>query len=75
MRKVAIALVIVVVAAVLSTPLVGGILARKAHGVLVENLDQIEASTRGTIRVTYDSEIQGIRTTLVPSESSNATNF
>ena len=54
MRKVGIALVVLVVIAVLATPLVGGILARKAHAVLVQNLGQVEVSSLGTMRLTSE---------------------
>jgi uncharacterized protein YdgA (DUF945 family) len=51
MRKIGIALVVVVVLGILATPLLGGIAAQKAHAVLVQNLGQIEASTMGTVRI------------------------
>jgi uncharacterized protein YdgA (DUF945 family) len=54
MRKVFIALVVVVLIAVLATPLAGGILARRAHAVLVENLGQVEASSMGAVRITSE---------------------
>lgn len=54
MRKVGIALVIVVVAALLATPLVGGLLAQRAHEVMVQNLGQVEASTMGAVRITNE---------------------
>jgi uncharacterized protein YdgA (DUF945 family) len=51
MRKVGIVLGCIVVLALLATPLVGGLLARKAHDVLVANLDQVGVATSGAVRI------------------------
>ena len=54
MRKIAIGLGILVGIAILATPLAGGLLAKRAHELLVQNFDQVEVSSNGFVRVVND---------------------
>ena len=51
MRKVAIAVVVLLGLAAAATPLAGGLQARRTHARLVENLGAVESSTQGLVRI------------------------